>query len=232
MCRMLMIFTIMFLVISLACCGTVNQSLELAACGSYAVPGMMCHDLKGNTFACEIKETDSYGRILFTYDTYNIIEEKNTKYYVICQRNESNRTFYYEDVCYMRYTDQEEALQNLKNVNAWNEPLKTDKMSERPINISLDLFLQVNTRTELKIVKDEFCRLAGISQDNISYSVIIDSNETGQELYVFGAEDADFVQKYLVLCDEEYNLSWMILDIGTNYEEKVVVFKRQNGWNY
>lgn len=46
-------------------CLSQSESHNLAVCGSYAVPGMICYELKGNTFNCEVIEKDTYGRILF-----------------------------------------------------------------------------------------------------------------------------------------------------------------------
>ena len=80
--------SIVVLLLVLAGCGHVSQSLELAVCGSYGVPGMMCFDLKGDSYSCEIKETDSSGRILFTYAAYNQIAQEDAVFLVICQHTD------------------------------------------------------------------------------------------------------------------------------------------------
>ena len=67
------------MVCSFSACSDESEDMKLAVCGSYAVPGMFCHDLKGGTYSCDVIERDSYGRILFLYETASVITEKNEK---------------------------------------------------------------------------------------------------------------------------------------------------------
>lgn len=56
-----------FIMLCLLCmaCGDEVSSDALVVCGSYAVPGMFCFDLKGGTYDLEILEEDSQGRIMY-----------------------------------------------------------------------------------------------------------------------------------------------------------------------
>ena len=67
-------------------CRSRSQELDLAICGSYAVPGMFCWDLKGGTFDVEVLETDEEGRILFSYSAENIITHQIDTALVVCKK--------------------------------------------------------------------------------------------------------------------------------------------------
>ena len=216
------------LLITLLGCGHVSQSMELAVCGSYGVPGMMCFDLKGDSYTCEIKETDSFGRILFAYMAYNQLKQEKAMFWVICQRTSADSVFFYEDICYMPATEDVSCLGALKTRNDWEQPLDMEKATERPINISFDLFLQSGTKLDATTVKETFCRMADLKDSVIQDFGLIDENRAGQALYIALAGE----KKYLVLSNENYDLKWAALHEASAYEEQAVAFKQQNEWIY
>lgn len=230
--RLCFVIVLLIFISCLASCGAVDQSLELAVCGSYGVPGMMCSDLKGGTFSCDIKETDSFGRILFAYETYNQIEQQLCTFLVICQHIDGNNVFYYEDICFIRNTEDMQAMESLKTENDWEKPLDYSKMATRPKTISFDLVLQTNTKTEIKIIKKEFCQLAGILENDITGSFLIDANSSGQTLDVFCVNRDGTMEQYLVMCDLDYQINWTKLQAHTEYEKEMILFKQENGWFY
>lgn len=92
--RILLLAFLFAVLLPLSGCVDESENLKLAACGSYAVPGMFCHDLKGGTFTCNVVERDSYGRILFWYETTNIITRNKEKVYLICQEMDSKYVYF------------------------------------------------------------------------------------------------------------------------------------------
>ena len=103
-------------------------SLDSAICASYAVPGMYCDDLKGGAFSYEIIEEDSYGRILYRFETINCLTEKEETVYVICQKTVSKYVYFYEDICYLFEENDNDDLMALKERNDWESELNTEKM--------------------------------------------------------------------------------------------------------
>ena len=122
-------------------CRTHNHIFDLVACGSYGVPGMWCYDLKGQSFQCEILETDPQGRVLYMYTTHSEITGQQETALVICQSSTSRRICFYEDVCY--YFGEAEGSEFLafKQRNDWEAPLDESKMATRYHNVTFDLML-------------------------------------------------------------------------------------------
>ena len=133
------VYLILLVVVITGCTG-ISEEKGLAACGSFAVPGMFCFDLKGGSFSCEVLERDAQGRILFLYETTSCITNNWEKAYVICQRLESATVYFYEDMCYLFATDSV-GLEALKDKNDWSKPLNNEKMAKRDFNVSADLSL-------------------------------------------------------------------------------------------
>ena len=230
--RTFAVFFTLLLLISLVGCETVSQSLKLAVCGSYGVPGMMCFDLKGDSFSCEIKETDSYGRILFSYAAYNQFDQEDAVFLVVCQQTDAECVFYYEDICYIRDTADVTLIEGLKKRNDWNEPLNNEKMTTRSIDISVDLVLQTDSMVDAAKIEKLFCQMADIKENNIYDKCLVDKNHLGQALFVVLVNDNEGMQRYLIFSDTEYRICWILLNEASQYEDQVSTFKRQNGWSY
>ena len=81
------------LLLLLAGCRSHDAQYDLAACGSYGVPGMFCLDLKENS--CEVLAKDPYGRVLFRYTAYSVITKKIETAVVICQKSSSSNVCFY-----------------------------------------------------------------------------------------------------------------------------------------
>ena len=226
------LFLIIAMLFCLSCCTSMDKSINFAVCGSYGVPGMMCFDLKGDSFSCKIIETDSYNRTLFAYEAFNHIENVLKTYLVICQQATSKNVLFYEDICYISYTEETELISELKNNNDWEKPLNQSKMAERPISVSNDLVLQINTKTDLYTIRDKFRKLQGLSNENVLDSVVIDVNEDGQLLTVIWLAEKNGTQKYLVMCDTDYLIQWTPINDGSSFEKQVVDFKHSNNWTY
>lgn len=226
-CALIMLFaTVTFF----SACKNQSEELELAVCGAYSVPGMMCFDLKGQSQTCEIIEKDSHGRILFSFTAYSSITEKNETAQVICQTIESDTVYFYEDICYLFEPTTQKAIGDLKEINDWNQELNYSKMSTRPINISLDLCLMTANTLNYNLIKEMYCQTNSIEQSQIQEMVLLDVDSTGQELYYLILEKNTGVEKYFLICDLSYNISTHRTSGTLEDLKQLSLFKSGHNW--
>ena len=77
-------------------------------------------------------EKDGYGREYYRYTTYSVLLGGNIEIHLISQQAESERVYYYPDVCYIArlesaepFTEEQQVL--LKSRNDWNQPFSWEK---------------------------------------------------------------------------------------------------------
>ena len=103
---------------------------ELYSVFGSAVPGSATFD----SFVGKVKivETDSYGRVLFSYDEsmpyYSRSKDDSLIYgYAICQHYDGKQSYYLRDVCFEIDSSlkniTEERIEKLKQRNNWDQPL-------------------------------------------------------------------------------------------------------------
>ena len=222
----------LMLVIILTGCGGHAQSLDLAICGSYAVPGMMCSDLKGGSFQYSIIESDSQGRILFSYTTSSIITQKEETAIIVCQAIDSDYVYFYEDQCYLLGEVTDEDIEKLKAHNDWGEELDFKKMARRTIAISFDLFLITDSNLYyndiLSAISDEF----QIPESDIKVVCFLDKSPSGQELNWVEIQKENSTQKYYMIINTDYELWYVEVDEDDTDLSTVVTFKQDSGWDY
>ena len=209
-----------------------SQDMELAVCGSYAVPGMFCYELKGDTYSCEVLEEDSQGRILSEYVTKDHISGKEKTAYVICQDIDSEYVYFYEDICYAFAPADEEALKALKEQNHWNLPLEQGRMSRRKNSVTLDLFISLDCDLEYSKVRDACCKELEIESSQIKELCFLDGNGASQELYLLCVEEQESPRSFFVLADASYSVSVMEIPEQQVSAEAIMQFKEANGWKY
>ena len=117
--RKIYAIALLMLIALLSGCGSTNKRDHLVACGSYAVPGMDCSDLKGNHYTCEMLEEDSYGRVLFSYEIYNVVSGKEENALIVCQLMDGEDVYFYEDVCFLIGDYNDEDIVQIKEKNDW-----------------------------------------------------------------------------------------------------------------
>lgn len=208
-----------------------SQSLDLAVCGSYAVPGMHCSDLKGGRFDCEVLDTDSQGRILFLYTTLNTITDKEETVLIICQIAGSKHVYFYEDICYFMGEPSEDEIGNLKKQNDWDCDLDFSKMTRRANNISFDLFLMDEDELDYRKVRAACCRAFEIEESQIKDLYILDYNENKQVMYILELEKDDVSERYCVLVNEFYEVAYMSISDADTFYSDIAGFKQESGWN-
>ena len=140
--------------------------------------------------------------------------------------------FYYEDICYIRDTADAVFIEDLKDRNDWNKPLNFEKMSARPIDISLDLVLQTDSKVDATKTKALFSQMAGIEEREIYEMCLLDVNGAGQALYVVLTNENDSTVRYLIFSDGDACIRWVALNEESSCEEQMTGFKRQNEWVY
>ena len=230
--RPIMLLLLVSILFSLAACASTDIHLELALCGSYAVPGMFCSDLKGGSFSCEILEEDSQGRILYEYTTKNLISGNEDTALVICQKIDDESVFYYEDVCFLLSGYSAQDVEQLKEANDWNAPLDESKLSRRVKNISLDLFIMPDDALEHKSVRQACIRTLQINPEQAKDLFLLDTDGYGKTLYLFIAGSSTGYLRYFIITDSSYRIAFMEIVDGLVNPDAVASFKQENGWTY
>ena len=228
--RMIFILCVLATLLMLSSCAEESEDKKLAVCGSYAVPGMFCYDLKGDSFSCSVVDRDNQGRVLFLYETKNNITEETEKAYVICQKIDSSYVYFYEDVCYVLSNKEDEAVALLKDSNDWNNPLAGGKMSRRKCSISHDLYIMIDSKLNFNDAKEACCKALGIEDSQIENIIRLDLNEFDQELFWISVREGGNCDTYIAMVDTKYEVLAAKVDVFSR--EQIYEFKQQNGWLY
>ncbi len=210
-------------------CSTVSEDLLLAVCGSYAVPGMVCWDLKDASFSCKVLERDSENRVLFLYQTTSLITGQLERQYVICQKASDRHVFFYEDLCYFPASCIQD-MDTFKNINDWNQPLDESRMSRRDFQISFDLFIVSDSQLEYNKSEKACCEALGIDSSQLQKLLLLDVNPAGQELLLLTVIDNTSEKAFLAVVDTDYSVTYVSAD--QNPMEQVRVLKQESSWVY
>ena len=225
----LILFLVSVLLV-LSGCSQQSKTINLAICGSYAVPGMFCQNLKGGSFQCEILETDSKGRILFTYATRNEITGRDEKAVVICQSIDDKNVYFYEDICYLLGDPSNEQIETLKVSNDWEKDIDHSKMAKRSNETTLDLNIvlqnDLNTNKAIDLCIDKL----SIPSDSGCDLLLVDENQEGQAIFLLTVKTETNEQKYLVMINEEYDIHCVAIDGKTDDLSVLPSFKSLYGW--
>ncbi|MBQ9148767.1 MAG: hypothetical protein IJX69_04285 [Oscillospiraceae bacterium] len=209
-------------------CQSRSQSLDLAICGSYGVPGMFCTDLKGEASTCNVLETDAQGRILFEFTNLSVITGKEETAIVICQKYDSEHVYFYEDQCYILGAVEESAIADLKEQNDWGCALDEKKMAKRSNQLSLDLYIVTDSKLDYQKVQAACCEALEIDKAEIRELCFLDQDPTGQTMYWLSAETAD----YYIIVNTEYEAAFIAAENPQPDAEAIADFKQNNGWKY
>jgi len=213
-------------------CGNADRGLELELCGSYAVHGMFCGELRGTESRAVQMEKDRYGRELFAYTAPNLFTDEILPAYVICQKIDSRYVYYYEDICYYIGDSEENALNQLKIQNDWDMPLEEDKLSKRNNRITLDLFISLGRTVTDSDVYELAGRELGVSKEQMQNTRLLDLNNQKQELHMLRTGKGIAQKQYLLLLTSEGGFFWKELPAGIPEAEEIAEFKANGGWNY
>ena len=231
MCATILSFFLVLNMLS-SCTTKADTHLELALCGSYAVPGMFCADLKGGTCVVTILEEDNYGRMMFSYSAPNVITQKAETALVICQKINEDYVYFYEDKCYLLQENGSHAIQIFKEQNDWNRPLDYAKMSKRPNQISFDLFIVTESSMPYANVIQAVAEGLGVETSQILQLQFIDADNTGNELYWGCTLVNDNMRFYMMHVSSASGVATMELQEDVNLAGLIADFKAENGWAY
>lgn len=224
----------LFVIFVASSCSAKSPNLDLAVCGSYGVPGMFCSELKGNSFSCEVLETDEEGRTLFSFSTQNVITGKVETAFVICQAFDSDYVYYYEDVCYL-FSDLDVSMlntSNLKSLNNWGLPLNQSKMSRRSNKISADLFIITNPTLDYQRLRAICCEEKDAHESQIKEFCFLDEDCSGRTLYWFSFEKDGSLKRYFVFANSSYQVSFFEAEGTLADYNKIASFKKTCEWAY
>ena len=213
-------------------CKSRLQTIDLAICGSYGVPGMFCYELKGGTNECEVLETDSQGRILFSYTTDSVITGEDETAIVICQAIDSKNVYFYEDQCYLLGEWEDSDVELLKEQNDWECELDYSKMAKRSNKISFDLHIITDNELVHKEVKNACIAELCIDESQVKELCILDKNPSGSCLFWLVVENEGIAEKYYVLVNADYEVALMEGSDEHAAPSAIALFKQNNGWDY
>lgn len=206
----------------------------------------------------EVLETDSYGRVLFSYSEKEYYDsDTEGLYLLIMQAKTDNEALYYPEDCY-RFIVTEvnaepiydtETIMQLKELNDWERPLDESRCDSTPI---------VNKKPEGKIkngksdaflegVTERYYERVGryVNPRNISFvrtSRFVVSDDYGRELYFVFARLTDYEDKREIYYS--HTLAIVMMPDGTCDESTVILLenpyasqsdikliKQMNSWN-
>ena len=212
----------------------VSQSIKLHVCGSHAVPGMYHSDTKGSDI--EVIETDSEGRILFEYSAPDVIRGGSIENYqtalVICQKYDDDYVYFYEDICYLKQYDTDEAIDRLKEQNDWGKALDESKCSRRPILITFDLVAYTDETIPYDQVRNLAKIIKCLSDDQIQDMGLLDVDHMGGVLYYLKYTDGENTEKCFVLVNQNGKIAVLSIENDVVSPDGLAQFKKENGWAY
>lgn len=218
---------IISLLLTICGCSVNRREVNLAICGSFAVPGMFCHNLKGDTNECVILEEDSYGRILYTYTTRSVITDQEETAVLICQNLASTEVYYYKDTCYLigEWTDDE--LKLLKEKNDWEKPLNEDKMSSASNKTTLDNCIASSRgKLEYQKVQESCYETLGISDALVVDFCILDTCDRGAEIYWLVVNSDTGEECYFMRVEPNYSVSYLATERTLDALNDLLAFKQ------
>ncbi len=195
-------------------------------------------------------ETDEFGRELYIVNIYHAGEfygwdkEINVNAaYVILQAHDSNKIYYYEDICFRLFDDDigldKSLLEGLKTDNDWNQPLHLEKCASRLYegdfagmsNLTFDYDAQ-------KSIKNAFGKQYSITTDSKqSFISIIPITEdySGKEIYGVRVNKDDKDTCFMVIYhpEKEFDMENNVLELTTvDFGEELHQFKIRNDWDF
>lgn len=240
--RTIIILLIALLLVSIYCCQSIdltrasNLHIEgkLQIAGSFSVPGMFCEEIKGMASDAKIIETDDYGRILYSYTTYNaILNVENCTATVICQKIDDDYIYFYEDVCYIVSGISEQTIDGLKEKNDWNKELDESKLSKILYRVSIDGFirsdLDYDDLDEAWLDFENKTKTGDLKQIGNSFlGQPYPTNETS--MWWRSVEKDSVIVNYIVIFKEDKLLNYIVIEDISKLSETLHSFKEQNGW--
>lgn len=192
------------------------------------IPGVSSNEQPGSFY--EHLQKDKYGRELVKGQVYFLPTNKVEDIYAIIQKYDDGGVYVYEDNNY--FIAEYGNIEDLKALNDWNTPLDETKMSyKKGTYESLQVKKSNQTEIDMTLMLDKFAKKTGISKDEITYELNIDVDVKGNCLNMY-VHEGDTREVYAVVCDNNYNIKYVILEVDENYPNQIAKLKKQIGWVY
>jgi len=230
------IAAVLLLLGTLSCC-TLNiwedtLTYELVICGTFGVPGMYCRDLRGGTFSVQELERDEQGRILYEFTALYLVTEQEETVLAVCQHYDSKYVYFYEDQAFCPAASGEDAAAAFKEQNDWGKPLDFAKMSRHKNKISFDLNIIVHSGLDYGDKRTHCAQALGIARTSLTEMILVDMDESGNELYWIVADRDGEKERYWAITDAEYSYAFLPVTDDIADAAALSAFKQENGWQY
>ncbi|NLE90557.1 MAG: hypothetical protein GX602_06485 [Dehalococcoidales bacterium] len=234
------------ILMSLSICGCegkqfTKQDVILCTQVFHAVPGARYG--RPEAKRCEVIETDSQGRLLFSYS----LNTTNGMFAIcILQKSDEDAVYYYDNVSYFvtkefaQYTTDQ--LSTLKEENDWDMPLAEEKMIRREF-IDSDLDPDKGKGYKSDIALNAFRNSIAKENDISDHALYFDYSQTGQELFLISREhnistnggyDYEALDYHLMIlnADGTYDPENYLIKIDdlSQSNEVLAAIKERNGW--
>ena len=179
---------------------------------------------------CNILETDTQGRILYTYTTDNVISCKEEHALVICQKSTDTAVWFYEDVCYLIGTWSNTDVDQLKSANDWNKALNHEKMVRRNNSVTLDSYINTSADHDLTSLHSLCCQHFEIERSQILELCFLDADSVESTLYWLNIQRNSNVERYFIIVSKTGELISLQASGNLDDLKELAEFKRTNLW--
>jgi len=228
-----------------------DNETALYTIAAYSIPGVA----GGIRAKIEVLEEDSFGRVLFQigfgsdplyYQRFG--DQGNMCALVVCQHRDDQKVYYYEDDCFIVYTDAERfstmEQEQLKANNDWNLPLDYDKMREKRIIAKERQGYTYSTdqrKIETGKAKDAFLEQIHLDEEEYAFLELLDNDNQGRKLLFVvveqfkdgGVVDASSVRSFLEIFDSNNPNEQVVIEEISDPKyigNEIKAFKQQNNW--
>ena len=181
----------------------------------------------------EILETDTYGRVLYTYyeKTHDTIAFSSL---IITQYSSGGYVYYYEDYNYLIKEQElyslelqrfgQEEIENLKTLNDWGKELNLKKCTKKEI-IRDKQRIPTNERE----IEEKVCLKFGLAA-NSYIGLWYLTSDTGGNFIVYGDNSNNNIRFAAFVNSEGNVIDWLVPQNLFAYQEELKNFKLKNGW--
>ena len=215
-------------IVLLPSCGLFGPNPDMMhATASHSVPGMFEFELMGTPI--QVIEQDEYKRVLFSYTAKDGVTGQKRTVWVICQKMTSKEIYYYEDFNYS-FSDDQEAIESLKQKNDWGKPLDEQKFSvRRPIFYVYSTVMGIPHGADLNPTMIDRAIMKKYRFDNADGG-FCDADGHGNELWLYDGTKGEVVQEFFVIVNSDYDVEILEIVDDTFSPEDVHQFKIDSGW--
>lgn len=197
-------------------------------------------EMQGGPYV-DILETDSYGRVLFSYSEHQYVGDAKSGYLecvylMVMQKKDDLNAYYYPEDCYycvkvdvdeIEHSYDPDVVEHLKLLNDWDKPIDTAKCDTTVIVTKRPEGIIENAEDDqfLEGVIQRYHERSGryISPKNISfvdYARFVTSDRYGRELWTVYTSYEDHTEKMMI--DYSYKFLIVFMPDGS-YDESTVI---------